>query len=220
MIIIIMIMTIIIMMMMMEISKDSRWLYSCSKQVWVSATSYTHTHTLRHTSLHGTFMTLVVAAGWQVGSRGVTVDMFFTPKMTLLSFHGFSVHGRTFAALQRASIRWCMLSQFSTVYNAQGPLTTESPEAPSWHSNGLSAMVGTGCVLTGLLLLVNWGDPGWWRHGIVCSLPHSSPFSKRHPTQRGQQFQNFPAHFLPPPTKIASDHTKFSYSPVRESLYK
>ena len=52
------------------------------------------------------------------------------------------------------------LSQFSTVYNAQGPLTTESPEAPSWHSNGLSAMVGTGCVLTGLLLLVNWGDPG------------------------------------------------------------
>ena len=80
--------------------------------------------------------------------------------------------------------------------------------------------VGTGCVLTGLLLLVNWGDPGWWRHGIVCSLPHSSPFSKRHPTQRGQQFQNFPAHFLPPPTKIASDHTKFSYSPVREPQYK
>ena len=32
--------------------------------------------------------------------------------------------------------------------------------------------VGTGCVPTGLLLLVNWGDPGWWRHGIVCSLPH------------------------------------------------
>ena len=31
-----------------------------------------------------------------------------------------------------------LLSQFSTVYNAQGPLTTESPEAPSWHSNGLS----------------------------------------------------------------------------------
>ena len=48
----------------------------------------------------------------------------------------------------------------------------------------------------------------------------SSPFSKRHPTQRGQQFQNFPAHFLPPPTKIASDHTKFSYSPVREPRYK
>ena len=67
---------------------------------------------------------------------------------------------------------WYQMSQFSTVYNAQGPLTTESPEAPSWHSNGLSAMVGTGCVLTGLLLLVNWGDPGWWRHGIVCSLPH------------------------------------------------
>ena len=112
------------------------------------------------------------------------------------------------------------VSQFSTVYNAQGPLTTESPEAPSWHSNGLSAMVGTGCVLTGLLLLVNWGDPGWWRHGIVCSLPHSSPFSKKHPTQRDQQFQNFPAHFLPPPTKIASDHTKLAYSPVREPLYK
>ena len=80
--------------------------------------------------------------------------------------------------------------------------------------------VGTGCVLTGLLLLVNWGDPGWWRHGIVCSLPHSSPFSKKHPTQRDQQFQNFPAHFLPPPTKIASDHTKLAYSPVREPLYK
>ena len=111
-----------------------------------------------------------------------------------------------------------LLSQFSTVYNAQGPLTTESPEAPFWHSNGLSAMVGTGCVLTGLLLAVNWGDPGWWRHGIVCSLPHSSPFSKRHPTQRGQQFQNFPAHFLPPPTKIASDHTKFAYSPVRATI--
>ena len=30
------------------------------------------------------------------------------------------------------------VSQFCTVYNAQGPLTTESPEAPSWHSNGLS----------------------------------------------------------------------------------
>ena len=81
-------------------------------------------------------------------------------------------------------------------------------------------MVGTGCVLTGLLLLVNWGNPGWWRHGIVCSLPHSSPFSKKHPTQRDQQFQIFPAHFLPPPTKIASDHTKFAYSPVREPLYK
>ena len=80
--------------------------------------------------------------------------------------------------------------------------------------------VGTGCVFTGLLLAVKWGDPGWWRHGIVCSLPHSSPFSKRHPTQRGQQFQNFPAHFLPPPTKITSDHTKFAYSPVREPLYK
>ena len=53
---------------------------------------------------------------------------------------------------------WYQMSQFSTVYNAQGPLTTESPEAPSWHSNGLSAMVGTGCVLTGLLLLVNWGE--------------------------------------------------------------
>ena len=50
------------------------------------------------------------------------------------------------------------MSQFSTVYNAQGPLTTESPEAPFWHSNGLSAMVGTGCVLTGLLLLVNWAE--------------------------------------------------------------
>ena len=53
---------------------------------------------------------------------------------------------------------WYQMSQFSTVYNAQGPLTTESPEAPSWHSNGLSAMVGTGCVLTGLLLLVNWAE--------------------------------------------------------------
>ena len=60
----------------------------------------------------------------------------------------------------------------------------------------------------------------WMRLHWLAAGGHSSPFSKRHPTQRGQQFQNFPAHFLPPSTKIASDHTKFAYSPVREPLYK